>query len=269
MKKYFLLLFILGSSFIVYAQVRTNPQRTNPNNSRVANNTAMTTRGINILSSDSAAVFGGNEAQNVRAGNAGLPVQSIKILTFKDNKFRKVIMDVKNPYVDGSYLRFGQADLDFEKNEARFVYRLDPRATKLSITDKTDLLGTGFMGSSNTKNLLIQHDQRAYEFFYGFVSAKVNLNKTQKYLAQFEVESADFVDYVSWISKNHTEVLWSAKEWKPLLPTPNQHYFYKGNKKVSLVIEPGFYEGDYYIMLGGNFQNGSWKFLRFDLIPVN
>ncbi len=251
---------VLFVSISIAAQER-KVIRENPTVDRRVNATTVATRITNIQSEDSAAVFGGNERSLVRGNEAGLRIQSLKLLNIQ-LKPKSVIMDVRHPFIDGSYLRFGQADIDFEENEARFVYRLDPRAMKTKTTSSSGI-------TSYSKTEITQLDQRAYEFFYGFVSAKVNFIKTQKYLIQFTVESKGIVDYVTWIRKNHTEVGWSSSNWTPLLPAPNQHFYFAGNKKVSLVIEPGEYEGDHYIMLGGNFQNGSWKFTRFEMTPLD
>ncbi len=221
-----------------------------------------------VSSEDTAAVFMvTTPLLDVRAVNGRVPVQKItSILQLTKNKPPKVTLSAKHPQSNYSVLRFGGADINFEEDKANFIYRIDPRDI---ILEKSSQIVSPQGGiSSTSEKYIIKLDQRSYEFFNGFVGAKVNFQKNQKYLVQFSVESKKVIDYTVWISKEYKEIFLTSSGIASL-PIPNQHFFYSGNKKISLVVEPGDYEGNYYIILAGNCLKGNWTFRRFDMTALD
>lgn len=198
-----------------------------------------------------------------------MPVQQVgPILAIIKMKPAKLILSSKQPKLGNASLRFGSADINFETGKVAFTYRMDPRNIIKETSSQNFAPSEGEFWSSTTSSEVIKLDQRSYEFFNGFVGAKVNFQKNQKYMIQFWVESSKLIDYTVWISKEYKEVLVTSSGVASL-PKPNQRYFYDGKKKVSIIVDPGDYEGDYYIMLAGNFQNGNWIFDRFEMTPID
>jgi len=224
-------------------------------------------RSNTISSEDSAAVFSISDYDlGSRSFDGKLPVKNIlPILDISKAKAQKLILSAKVPKLDNSNLRFGSADIDFETGKVNFTYRVDPQYLVKTSSGSTITPGGGFYGYSI--NEVIKLDKRSYEFFNGYVGAKVYLKKNKKYLAQFSVESVKTIDYSIWISKSYKEVVVTSSG-KATLPGPNKHYFFSGKKKVNIVVEPGMFDGEYYIILAGNFQNGNWSFDRFEMIEI-
>ncbi len=289
MKKLITLLLLTGITCISIAQVRRTdnpPARTrdtakvttgrnnniqareNAPTSRIERNEAILPADSPIGSEDSAAVFVITDRNmGIRAYEGRLPVQQVSpVLGLIKMKPNKLILSAKQPKLGNASLRFGSADIDFESGKVAFVYRLDPRYIIKEKESGNFSYTEGW--SSVTSQEVIKLDQRSYEFFNGFVGAKVNFQKNRKYLVQFSVESTKLIDYTVWIAKEYKEVLVSSSGVASL-PKPNQRYFYAGQKKITIMVEPGEYEGDYYIILAGNFQNGNWKFDRFEMTPID
>lgn len=225
------------------------------------------TRANTIASEDTAAVFIITDNDfGYRSSEGIVPVKHIlPILEILKVKPQKLILSAKDPKLNNASLRLGSADIDFETGKVNFTYRLDPQYLIKTNSGSTITPGGGFYGYSI--NEVIQLDKRSYEFFNGYTAAKVYLKKNKKYLVQFSVESVKTIDYAIWISKNYKEVIVTSAG-KASLPGPNKHYFFSGKKKVSIVVEPGMYEGEYYIILAGNFQNGNWSFDRFEMTEI-
>ena len=242
--------------------------RDNAPTTEVERNQAVLSRDFSISSEDSAGVFIITDGNlNVRSYEGRVPVKQVGlILATIKMKPSKLILSSQQPKLGNASLRFGSADINFETGKVAFVYRLDPRYIIKETSNQT-VSPYGEI-SSYTKSEVIKLDQRSYEFFNGFVGAKVKFQKNQKYLVQFWVESTKLIDYTVWIGKEYKEVLVSSSGFASL-PKPNQRYFYSGIKKITIIVEPGAYEGDYYIMLAGNFQNGSWIFDRFEMTPMD
>lgn len=174
----------------------------------------------------------------------------------------KLILDVNNPKYEKSFLRLGHVNkLDFEENTAIFLNHTDP-------LEKTSSTHQGGFLSSTSSKTITGTDNRRYAFFYGFVAAKVNIEPGKRYIASFQVESKNKIDYALYIKKNYTEILLPSSGAEPYLPAPHQKFLFSGNKKISIVIEPGELSGWHYIILAGNFKNDSWKFLRFDMTQI-
>ena len=243
--------------------------RDNAPTTQVVRNQAVLSGNFSISSEDSAGVFIITDRNlSVRSFEGRVPVQQMNVITgIIKTKPAKLILSSKQPKLGNASLRFGSADINFETGKVAFSYRMDPRNIIKESSSENFSPMEGEFWSSTSSAEVVKLDQRSYEFFNGYVGAKVSFQKNQKYLIQFWVESTKLIDYTVWIGKNYKEVLVTSSGVASL-PKPNQRYFYSGQKKISIIVEPGDYEGDYYVMLAGNFQHGSWVFDRFEMTTI-
>ena len=181
----------------------TVPARDNAPTTQVVRNPAVLSRDFSINSEDSAAVFIITDRNfNVRSYEGRVPVQQVgPILAIIHMKPAKLILSSKQPKLGNASLRFGSADINFETGKVAFTYRMDPRNIIKETSSQNFSPGEGEFWSSTSSSEVVKLDQRSYEYFNGFVGAKVNFLKNQKYMIQFWVESTKLIDYTVWIGK--------------------------------------------------------------------